>query len=264
MLFVPVLQEVAARMAGAPPQVRVDPVQQAYRLRDAVELVRPDWVVTHHDPLAEVEAVRAAGTHIDLVDVELAAQPPLRDLVELTRVLTALYPQRPVAASITGPAGLSAAMAAGDDAVPLDLLDCGDVLAELVSAYVSSGARKLLVWEPEVPPELVSEVRSAHSPIVRRLELLGVPAVLCGAATISSDGYWAHATGEGGHRAMLVPADRFSRGATDCFAELWRSWNASAAEHVADPITLLITDEPVPAECDMNLLRAAGTREFHG
>lgn len=260
MLFAPVLQEVAARMAGAPSDAGTDPVQRAYRLRDAVELVRPDWVVTHHDPGAEAGAVRAAGDGVELVDVVLARRAPVTELVELVEVLVALYPDTVIAASITGPAGMAAALEDGPDGASVDLLDCGDVLAELVSAYVGAGARRVLVWEPEVPADAAAEVTSAHTSIVRRLDLLGVPGVLCGGPGIDSGGYWAHALRGTGRQAILVPTEGFARGSAGCFAELWRSWNVPDAQHPG----VVLTDGPVPPDCDMGLLSAAGARQSHG
>lgn len=257
MLFAPVLQEVAAGMAGARSDVGSEPVAQAYRLRDAVELVRPDWVVTHYDPELEARAVATAGAGVELIDVALAGLAPAAGVVELVGVLAALYPDTVIAASMTGPAGLAAALRAGDDDVSVDLLDCGDVLAELVSSYVDAGARRVLVWEPDVPADIGAEVTDAHTPIMRKLDMLGVPGVLCGGSAVDSAGYWAHALpGAGRRRAMLVPAETFSRGSAGCFAELWQSWTALGAEQAG----LAITDGPVPAECDMGLLSAAGAR----
>ncbi|MEU3274846.1 hypothetical protein ABZ639_28710 [Saccharomonospora sp. NPDC006951] len=255
MLFAPVLSDVAARMAGAGPETgscaAIEAVPAAYRLRDAVELVRPDWVVTHHDPEVEARAARTAG-EVELVDVSLAGLAPVAGLVELVEVLAALFPDTVIAASVTGPAGMAAAMerleSAGGSA---DLLDCGDVLAELVSAYVGAGASRVLVWEPEVAEDIADEVTSAHTSIVRRLDMLGVEGVLCGGAAIDSAGYWAHALNGGGRQATLLPADAFARGAADCAAELLRN---SAAHG------LVVTEGPVPADCDLGLLSAASVR----
>ncbi|ASR38089.1 hypothetical protein BAY61_27230 [Prauserella marina] len=248
MLFAPVLSEVAARMAGAGPEPGSGAVPMAYRLRDAVELVRPDWVVTHHDQGAEARAARTAGD-VELVDVALAALDPVAGLVELVEVLAALYPDTVVAASVTGPAGMAAAMESGGDSA--DLLDCGDVLAELVSAYVGAGASRVLVWEPEVGDDIADEVISAHTSIVRRLDMLGVPGVLCGGAAIDSAGYRAHALNGGGREATLVPPNAFSRGAAGSFAELL----PGSAAH-----GLVLTDGPVSADCDLGLLSAVSVR----
>lgn len=254
MLFAPVLQEVAAGMAGARAEPGSEPVTQAYHLRDAVELVRPDWVVTHHDPGLEARAVAAAGGG-ELIDVTLAGLAPLAGVVELIDVLSALYPGTVIAASMTGPAGLAAALRDAAGAAP-DLLDCGDVLAELVSAYVSAGADRIIVWEPDVPADIAAEVTDAHTSIARRMEMLGVPGVLCGGPAIDATGYWAHALTGGGRRAVLVAGDSFARGSAGCFAELWQSWTALGVAR-AD---LALTDGPIPADCDMGLLSAAAVR----
>lgn len=259
MLFAPVLQEVAAGMAGVQAEDPGTPVQRAYRLRDAVELVRPDWVVTHHDPDLEARAVGTAGGGSELVDVDLPGRAPVAGQVELVEVLAGLYPATVIAASITGPAGLAAALAANADGDAVDLLDCGDVLAELVGAYVRAGARRVIVWEPEVSADLAGEVADAHTSIVRRLAMLDVPAVLCGGSAIDSGGYWAHALRDGGRRAALVPADTFARGSAHDFTELWRSWTAPEVA-----VDVALTDGPVLADCDMGLLSAAADRTSAG
>ncbi|WP_139320801.1 hypothetical protein [Saccharomonospora sp. CUA-673] len=257
MLFAPVLQDVAARMAGVVP-TSGDPVQQAYRLRDAVELVRPDWVVTHHDPDAEAAAARSAGSEVELVDVTLAGRPPVSGLVEVVRILTKLFPDTIVAASLTGPAALAASLATDDG--DADLLDCGDVLAELVSAYVGAGARRIIVWETDVPDENATEVARSHVSIVRRLEMLGVPGVLCGGPVVDSTGYAAHALGVDGRGALLAPGSAFARGAVECVGELWQRWTATDVE----PPRLVLTDGPVPGDCDLGLLSSVSGRRTQG
>lgn len=261
MLFAPVLQEVAAGMAGVRPEAPGTPVQQAYRLRDAVELVRPDWVVTHYDPALEARAAGTAGGGVELIDVALTSLAPVAEQVELVEVLAALYPETVIAASMTGPAGMAAALEteANAGADPVDLLDCGDVLAELVAAYARAGARRLVVWEPDVSADAAGEVTNAHTSIVRRLEMLGVPGVLCGGSAIDSAGYWAHALRDGGRRATLVPAETFARGSARDFVELWHSWTAPEVA-----VQLALTDGPIPADCDMGLLGATATRTSDG
>ncbi|KID28470.1 hypothetical protein HQ32_04222 [Prauserella sp. Am3] len=253
MLFAPVLQDVAARMAGADSR-SADPVQQAYRLRDAVELVRPDWVISHHDPDAEAAAARSAGSEVELVDVTLAGRSPVSGLVEVVEILAKLFPDATVAASLTGPAALAARLATDDG--DADLLDCGDVLAELLSAYVGAGARRVVVWEADVPGETATEVTRAHTAIVRRLEMLGVPGVLCGGSAVDSPGYMAHALTTRGRGALLVPGSAFARGSGECFAQLWRHWTEQGAESAG----LVLTDGPVPTDCEMGLLSSAGAR----
>ncbi|MBF6350159.1 hypothetical protein IU448_14205 [Nocardia flavorosea] len=262
MIFAPVLQDVAARMAGVPPGQCADPVRQAYRLRDAVALVRPDWVVTHHHPGAEADRVRAAGNETDLIDIVLAAGPPVGDYVELTRVLTALYPGRAVAASLTGPVGMAEALTRGPGEVVADVLDCGDLLAELITQYVAAGATRVVVWEPEtlgLPAEAVTE---AHTPLVRKLRTLGVPGVLCGGADISGTGYTAHALpGRGVGAALLAPDSFTEEGASANFEAWLREWFGRS--EIGSPTaqeTVLLSDGPLAAESSMRMLRAAGQR----
>lgn len=274
MLFVPVLNEVAAKMAAAPVSVYEDPERGAYQLREAVSLIRPDWVLTHHDPELEAVAVRgliadgdASDDLGDLVDAELSAAAPVSRVVDLVGILAGLYPNGAVAVSVTGPAGLCSALTgARSDTGGLDadvLADCGDILADLVSAYVNAGASKVLVWEPGIEEPDRSEVGDAHVPIMRRLRMLGASGVLCGGAGADVPGYAAHALARDGRGAVLVRPERFSAApGTVAFAELWREWAAEAAR-VAHPEAeppLLVSDGPLPADCDMSLLRAAGER----
>lgn len=273
MLFAPVLNEVAARMAAAPVGVREDPERGAYQLKEAVSLVRPDWVLSHHDPGLEADAVRgliaggsASEDLLDLVDTELATTSPVSRIVELVEILAGLYPSGAVAVSVTGPAGLCSALteARGGPGLDADVLaDCGDVLAELVSAYVDAGASRVLVWEPDIEGPDEPDVSDAHVPIVRRLEMLGVSGVLCGGSGMSVPGYSAHALARDGQGAALIRPECF-RPAPEAvsFAELWREWAVATdplARSAADP-PLLVSDGPLPADCDMSLLRAAGER----
>lgn len=261
MLFAPVLQEVAARMAGVAAGSRADPVRQAYRLRDAVALVQPDWVVTHYDPRVEADTVLAAGADIDLIDIALAAGSPVGDYVELTRILAALYPGGTVAASVTGPVGMVQALGRStDDAA--DLLDCGDVLAELVSQYVGAGASRIVVWEPD-GAAAVDGVYEAHIPLVRKMRTLGVRSVLCGGAGMTDPGYDAHALpGRGVGAALLDPECFRDGGDVASFDRLWQQW--SQCHHIPPgpdgQAPVLLSDGPLPAECDMGMLRAAGRR----
>lgn len=261
-------------MADGPVGARADPARWAYRLRDAVALVRPDWIVTHHDPSLEADALLepAGGGSLpadlaDLVDVELAAKAPVSAHVELTGVLAGLFPAGVVAASITGPAGLCAALT-GDGAAgsagldPEVLADCGDVLAELASAYVAAGASRILVWEPAGSAAPAEQLADAHAPIARRLAMLGVPGVLCGGAGVRGAGYSAHALGEGGDGALLVRPDVFEP--TDppgSFERLWDGWADRLPSPAGEALPpLVVSAGPLPRGCDMALLRAAGER----
>lgn len=259
MMFAPVLQDVADRMAGVAPGSRDDPMRRAYRLRDAVSLVRPDWVVTHHDLRAEADAVRAAAEP-DLLDITLAACPPVRDYVTSTRVLAALYPGGVVAASITGPVAMARALAAGTDRADVDPLDCGDLLAELLSAYVEAGASRIVVWEAGAPARTV---REAHSPLVRKLRTLGVPGVLCGGAETTDIGYAVHALPGRGVGAALIDPECFREAhEPTAFDTLWERWSVcpEITRVPAAGVPVLISDGPVPADCAMPILRAAGQR----
>lgn len=252
MQFAPVLQDVAARIAGAGNDGD-DPVRQGYRLRDAIELVRPDWVVSHHDPVAETAAVRAAGADVDPIDVALAEQAPVASYVELVGVLAKLYPDRVVAASVTGPASMAATLA--DAGAEADVLDCGDLLAELVATYVGAGATRVVVWESEVSADAAAEVSGAHTSIVRRLSMLAVPGVLCGGSDVDSAGYAAHALPDGGRDAVLLPAGTFAAGSAQ-FGQLWQRWSAAGDERPE----LILTDGPMPADCDLELLSSVVAR----
>lgn len=257
MLFVPVLDEVAARMAGEPVAARSDPQRWAYRLRDAVSLARPDWVVTHHDLTAEADAIRTAGG--DPLELPLAECEPVAALVELAGVLVRLYPSSVVAASVTGPVALCAALD-GERGAELDaglLADCGDALAELVAAYVVAGARRVLVWEPPAARIGIEEVRDAHAPVLRRLATLGAPALLCDGIGLPTGDYPLHARADRAANALLVDPGAFARSGMS-FGELWRSW--SAVSSAAGPPQIAVTNGPVPRSADLTLLRAAGER----
>jgi hypothetical protein len=243
MTFAPVLQAVAARMTATPVSLmREDARRWAYALREAVTLVRPDWVLTHHDPALEADALSGLASGDALFDVALAELAPAASAVELTATLAALYPTATIAASITGPGALAGALASGPlgEGVLADLeVDCGDVLAALAAAHVEHGARRILVWETDGDGAALT---AAHAAITRRLALCGVDAVLCGAPRLDAVGYAAHALRDGGRGARLIDPHAF----------------ASADTRSGD---VVITDGPIPADCDMALLRAAGERD---
>ncbi|GAB3702272.1 hypothetical protein [Nocardiopsis oceani] len=273
MLFAPVLNEVAARMATEPVSVCEDPERGAYQLKEAISLVRPDWVLTHHAPELEASAVRGlvadgtASTDLgDLVDTQLARTAPVSRVVALVEILAGLYPNGTVAVSVTGPAGLCSTLTENrTEGQGLDadvLADCGDVLAELVSAYIAAGAHRVLVWEPEIGEPDQPDVADAHVPLVRRLEMLGVPGVLCGGAGANVSGYSAHALARDGRGAALIAPECFrSAPGAVSFAQLWREWAAQTAPHSEAELPLLVSEGPLPAESDMSLLRAAGERK---
>lgn len=274
MLFAPVLNDVAARMAPEPVSVHQDPERGAYQLKEAISLVRPDWVLTHHDPGLEANAVRGliadgavSEDLLELVDTKLARTGPVSRMVALVKILAGLYPHGTVAASVTGPVGLCSALTgphAEGQSLDADVLaDCGDVLAELVSAYVDAGAHRVLVWEPAIAEPDEPDVADAHVPIVRRLQTLGVPGVLCGGAGANVSGYSAHALAQGGQGAVLIRPECF-RPASEAvsFTQLWREWAVRAAPlaHSEAEPPLVLSDGPLPADCDMSLVRQAGER----
>ncbi|CAJ1583537.1 hypothetical protein [[Mycobacterium] wendilense] len=250
--FVPVLDEVAARITRTAPCWRTDPMQWAYCLREAVGLVAPDWVLANYDPSTEVDAITdTASESAAVLDVEVAESPILVSALELTSVLTKLYPRHPVAASVTGPATLSLRLAerfsTPSEQLPDLVADVGDLLGALVADYVTAGANRILVWEPVAldgvfPADRLDDLADAHAPLLRRLDTMGVPAVLCGAERLPERGYRHHAVAGRG----LAPAARFG---AEPFLELWQE----LCRGHDGPI---ITDGPIPGDCDLSLLSA--------
>ncbi len=252
MILAPVLQDVAAGLTGADPALRRDdPVRWAYALRDALALVRPDWVVTHHDLDLEAGDVLAQAGDVDAVfDADPSAGPALGAGLELTQTLAALYPGGIVAASVTGPATLAGRLAPslqgtdGDDGLS-ELMDaCGDLLSEVAALHAARGAARIVVWEPEPAgtPELIAR---AHKPLVRRLALLQTPAALAGAAI--GEGYVAS---EGAGLALVPAAETGDLG----------SWRSAAG--AAGPGGVVLSDGPLPADCDPVVLRRLGERDL--
>jgi hypothetical protein len=242
MILAPVLQQVALRMSSTGADARTDPAAFAYVLRDAVQLARPDWIVTHHDLGLESDAVAAEGVDSgDVIDVDLAATPLGAAAVELTTTLRGVFPGGVIAASVTGPATMARRMGEDDPGL---IEDCGDILAALAAAHADAGADRVIVWEPEVAGDL----EPAHQPIVRRLALAGVACVLVHPALLDV-GYGAQV---GAGAALLGPDAFMSRDALS--AELAR------AVGVAGDGGVLLSDGPVPADCDMAALRQLGER----
>lgn len=252
--FAPVLDRVAARIAGGPPCWKTNPTRWAYCLREAVALVRPDWVITHFDPHAEADALTGEVTaSAAVVDVDLARTPILAAALELTTVLVRLYPAQPVAASVTGPGQLSSILAqrfsTPDDDLPDLIADVGDLLGVLAGSYAAAGAGRILVWESaEIDPmdDLVDEVADAHGPLLRRLDTMGVPAVLCGADRLDELGYADHVVPG---RGLAAAADF----GTVPFDRLW----PTLVHGYGGPI---VSDGPVPGDADLSLLAAAANR----
>jgi hypothetical protein len=255
----PVLQEVAASVNPMAPEERLrQPARWAYALRDAVALARPDWVVTHHD--LQLEALAAAeqvDTVEDAPDADLAVSALGAGALELTQTLSGLYPAGIIAASVTGPATMAERLAAqlGETDIALDTaaLDCGDALAALAAAHVERGASRMIVWEPNAGCLEPRALAQAHEPLLRRLALLGVDAVAVGVQGLRACGYAAVACTIGGRGAALFGRDAFADSASLELA-------LAAAEQSAGADAVLISDGPVPGDCDLTALRWLGER----
>ena len=235
MIFAPVLSQVGPALSESDASFEAEPVRWAYGLRAAVDLARPDWIVSHHDLGLEARALRAPG--VDIEDAVLAELALTEGVLDVAQTLAALYPGREVAASVTGPATLAARLE-GD---PLDLLDaCADAVAAFAATVADAGATRILVWETEPGGFDAADVLAAHRPLLRRLAMRDVRAVLC------------HRGGDapGGYEAIAVPVDpRVFEGATD--------FDGVLARVDGD---LFITDGPIAASCDPAVLRSAGER----
>jgi len=259
MQFAPVLQEVAARVNATPPEERLRrPGRWAYALRDAVALARPDWIVTHHD--LQLEAL-AAAEEVDSVenapDADLAASALGGAALELTETLRGLYPSGIIAASVTGPVTMAARLAARLAESDIDLeaaaLDCGDAVAALVAAHAERGASRVIVWEPDAGRLEPGALAQAHEPLLRRLALLGVDAVAVGAESLRDCDYAALACATGGRGAALLGADAFDDSASVDAA-------LAGVQESAGADAILISDGPVPGDCDLTALRRLGER----
>jgi hypothetical protein len=248
--FAPVLDLVAARVSGTEPCWRTEPTSWAYCLREAVGLVRPDWVITHFDATAEADAVSGAVTaSAAVIDVDLARSPILAAALELTTVLARLYPALPVAASVTGPGALSQILAqrfsTPSEDLPDLLADIGDLLGVLVGSYAAAGADRILVWESS-ETDLLDDLVDAHAPMLRRLHTMGVPAVLCGAEQLDGLDYAHHAVAG---RGLATAADF----GTVPFDRLW----PTLTDGYQGPI---VSDGPIPVDADLSVLAAAANR----
>ena len=256
MILAPVLQEVALTMNPGAGGMRDDPAAFAYTLRDAVQLVRPDWIVTHHDPALEADTVAGTGAEPDdVVDVDLTAAGPAAQALELTSTLAGVFSGETVAASITGPATMAVAVATaagGEHGLRGLAEDCGDVLAALAAAHAERGASRIIVWEPETAGLEPDELAAAHEPIVRRLALAGAQALLCASPLIPA-GYAAVAWSNHGEGAACLAAEAFSS-PQELRAELARAGEIAGADGI------LVSDGPVPAGADMTALRELGER----
>jgi hypothetical protein len=257
-LHAPVLQEVAARVGGQEPEQRLlAPDRWAYALRDAVTLARPDWVVTHFDPDLEAQAIDSLGVGFgDLLDADLAAGTPGAAALELTATLAALYPRGVVAASLTGPVTTVTRLAERRGEALEDLaavaLDCGDALAALAAEHVARGARRIIVWEPQAGAIDAGELGEAHQPLLRRLALLEVEAVVAGPEPVHDAGYARSASTASGRGAALLPVRAFT-GRSELAGAL------AEAGRIAGESGVLLSDGPVPGECDLAALGGLAT-----
>ena len=246
--YAPILQEIGGRLTGeSPALLRSDPMRWAYALRDAVELARPDLVVSHFDDRLEADTVLGAGRPDGdpigwLAGVpELATLRPAAAAVELVGTLAGIYRSPgdpPVAATLTGPATLAARLApelfpagAGADE-RIDLADlAADLLAALARAYADAGAAVLIVLERQ--PELLvtdADRAAALEPLARAAAHRRVELLTSG-------------PGDG------VPAEVWSSPPHE-FAAAWEHAEAGALD-------LLISDGPVPAGIPLGNLAQA-------
>jgi len=132
-------------------------------------------------------------------------------------------------------------------------LDCGDVVAALAAAHVERGASRAIIWEPDTGGLEPSALAQAHEPLLRRLTLLGLDAVAVGAEGLRDCGYAALACATGGRGAALLGADAFGDSAS-----LDAALAGAKASAGADAV--LISDGPVPGDCDLTALRRLGER----
>jgi len=255
MIFAPVLSDVAATISGTSADtVRSDPTRWAYALRDAVDLARPDWIVTHYEPTLEADAIAGAADDVVAVpDADLAAADATAAVATLAETLAAIYPDSTVAASLTAPpavAGqLAARFAVGDEDERLDLLDaCADLLADHAAALATGGADRIVVWDRDGGGFGAADRTSSLRPLTRRLGMASVPAVLCTADDGDAEGFEYCASPGSGVATLIPPA---------CFLE------ASTIDEVLGPLAgtaIALTDGPIPGACDLSLIRAAGER----
>jgi hypothetical protein len=255
VILAPVLQDVALRMSPGGADPRTDPAAFAYVLRDAVQLARPDWIVTHHDLALEADAVAAEGVAADdVVDVDLGATALGAGALDLTATLRGVFPGATIAASITGPATMARALlrtADGTDAADL-AADCGDVLAALAATHAERGADHVIVWEPETAGLGPVDLAPAHEPILRRLALAGADGVLCHPTALGL-GYAAMAGRHHGTGAVLLSPEAFA--SPDALTT-----ELAHAAGLAGEAGIALSDGPVPGDCDLAALRQLGER----
>lgn len=274
MRLAPVLHDLAGRLSGRPAQdARTQPMHWAYALRDAVGLAHPDLLVSHWDPALEADALRAGaaegeGDWVDrlLNAARLADVPPTKQAVELVKTLTGLFRTGPpVAAALTGPVTVAAALApdlldagAGEDD-RIELADlCADALAGLIGAYGEAGAGMVVVVEHEPAFLEAGDACAAQSPLVRALGHYRVTGIIVPAAGADLDraGYPGAAMrwdGQGPPPAVGLVAPDVWALAPEEFAGRWRALVAEAAGSDA----LLLSDGPLPGDMPLENLQTA-------
>jgi hypothetical protein len=250
-------------------------MQWAYALRDAAALARPDVLVSHWDPTLEADALAAALPRPDGDWVaRLLAAPALRDTgparatVELVATLTELFRAGPpVAATISGPVSVAAALAPSLLPDPagaeerIELADlCADLLAALIGAYGDAGASIVLVLEHDPSFVASAELAGIHAPLLRAMEHQQLEAVLVepSGAEPSTAGYRLRALPWEGPAAPPAVA-LVSRGlwalAPEQFAERFSALLAATA----DADVLIVSDGPLPADMPLENLSRAQT-----
>ena len=214
--------------------------------------------MTHHD--LQLEALAAAeqvDTVEDAPDADLAVSALGAGALELTQTLSGLYPAGIIAASVTGPATMAERLAAqlGETDIALDTaaLDCGDALAAL-AAGMSSG-------------------REPHDRPGAERRLPRAPGAGAGARTAATPPCPTRRGRGGGRRAGPARLRLRRRGlhhrwarsgptsGRDAFADSASLELAlAAAEQSAGADAVLISDGPVPGDCDLTALRWLGER----
>lgn len=265
----PVLHRVAGRVSGRPPDdARREPEAWAYALRDAAALAEPDMLISHWDPSLEADALRApAAEQDDWIDGLLAAPPvaeltATRECVALVRTLARL--RGDVAASVTGPAGVAAALAPrllGERPAPEELREladvCADALAGLIGAYGHAGASAVVVVEHGVGHAATGELVEVHAPLVRALDHHGLAGIFIPPAGRG---------GTGGYQLAAVRWTGEGAPAAVCLLDpgLWALPPARFAEHMQDLVgrvagadVLLLSDGPLPHDIPLENLRLA-------
>jgi hypothetical protein len=190
VICAPVLHDVAGKLAGRDPAGwSEDPMRWAYAVREAVSMVKPDWVVSHFDTKFECGAIAKLATAPDEVwDVAVVGDGPFAPGIELVSTLASLDPSWTVAASVTGPVTTARLLCEHWELPAQDMEDlqdaCGDVIAALAAAYAEAGASEIIVWEQDAP-DASERMEAVHSALAKRAAHVGIPVSLVGPARCS-------------------------------------------------------------------------------